>query len=135
MTRWIVTISEQYPHLWNIAKENFHWDFPGRRPIRNGDDVFFWQTGRQRRLLAHVRATTDVTELLANSDRPWDPRDPTLYTHRFWFRLLGEGARASSDVVSARGRYRQRSPLQRRRQDRLSGRGSDLGRIRRRSPG
>jgi hypothetical protein len=90
MTGWIVTISKDFPHHWEIAKANGLWDFTRRRAIRNDDDVFFWLTGPGGGLLGHTRATSDVIELTSSADRPWDPADGAIYTHRFTFDLLDD---------------------------------------------
>jgi len=85
MTSWVLTISKDFPHHWDIAKNSRLWDLKSERPkaIEAGDVVYFWLSGGT--FVGRVEVTSSVRPLHASDGVPWSDRDSVTYRWRFEF--------------------------------------------------
>lgn len=83
---WIVMIGKEYPEHWGGAVESGFWDIVNSKPIRKGDDVFFWQAGGQ--FVGWTKATDDAFPIEESMPlAPWNDRE---YLLRFPFNIVSE---------------------------------------------
>jgi hypothetical protein len=112
---WILTIDENYPQHIDYAVAGGFWDTSKRFGIQPGDDLFFWQNGPQRRLVAYCVATTSL-DPIGHASQPWDDAGRRTYRHRVYMQvrareasesptwgrlqeLIGSGAFANTSVI------------------------------------
>lgn len=93
MVGWIFTIDEKFPQHWDIAQRSGFWDVTKNYEVQEGDNIFFWQTGRNRGLRGHVRATQDMRALEPGEYQPWSPSDPRQYAYRVRFEVISNRIR------------------------------------------
>ncbi|RPF29033.1 HNH endonuclease [Georgenia muralis] len=84
MTSWVLTIAEDYPNHWEIAKENGLWDMTTHRPIERADRVYFWVTGGMG-FVGRVLVTRGAHALADNAVLPWTDQGKREYVSRFEF--------------------------------------------------
>lgn len=92
MTSWVVSINQEHPRHWEIAKRHGFWDLPRQRKIKKNDFVYFWQAGQS--FVAKTRATTDATPILPGATASWEDSGQRIYTYRFSFTVLSESPSA-----------------------------------------
>ena len=93
MTSWIVAIDSKYPQHWRIAAQHLFWDMTRGFKVKNGDDVFFWQTGPGAGLVGWTQAVGDAVAISTTMSKPWEDSGTRTYTHRFPFAVVSEDVR------------------------------------------
>jgi putative restriction endonuclease len=84
MTSWVLTIAEDYPNHWDIAKANRLWDMTKARPVKRGDAVYFWVTGGHG-FIGRVEVSADARAIASDDVLPWTDRGERDYVSRFEF--------------------------------------------------
>ncbi|WP_220472178.1 HNH endonuclease [Tomitella gaofuii] len=89
MSAWIVTIGAKFPEHWDFAVEDGFWDLTKRKNIAEGDEVFFWQSGRG--LVGWTRVTEDLRPIDDGMTQArWKDRAAGKYRTRFGISLVSD---------------------------------------------
>jgi hypothetical protein len=86
---WILTVDQNYPQHVDYAVRHGFWDTTKQFPIEAGDDIFFWLTGPDRRLVAHFVATSSLGPM-GSAPQPWDDAGVRTYLHRVDLELVSQ---------------------------------------------
>lgn len=82
MADWVIAIKEDTPTHWEIAAREGLWDLRQKRGIQPGDRLYFWQSGKNHRLVGRAIAMSKVRTLDDHDSKPWTDSDPATYKYR-----------------------------------------------------
>lgn len=110
MSAWIVTIGADFPEHWDFAVEDGFWDLTKRKNITEGDEVFFWQSGRG--LVGWTRVTEDLRPIDGGmAEARWKDRAAGRYRTRFGISLVSDAVEDGVSWKTIREKTGIRQPL------------------------
>lgn len=110
MSAWIVTIGADFPEHWDFAVEDGFWDLTKRKNITEGDEVFFWQSGRG--LVGWTIVTEDLRPIDGGmAEARWKDRAAGRYRTRFGIWLVSDAVEDGVSWKTIREKTGIRQPL------------------------